>query len=918
MQLRALGGKLKLKICSVLFPVFSENRKYFNFLRTAYGTCRAAENVVLVTQGGYREDIMSIQKVTRRKIAVAFLFAVAAICLLASVYALAPFASARAAEGGTLLTDGSSAYGSLINQPIVREGDALLNSDPAVEIVSGGVNKKMGGISFLQRGAAPVLAADALASSSDGKVIDLKVHYWDQGVAKIVFSSPIEVNSSKILTFRMWFDMDRNSVTQSIGRYHFYANRKDIGGKYFYRTEEMAAKQRQWVDIRLEGQQVLNLADENGRIEALYIVSTTHWDEFHRVGFDNPPEAPYGHIYIDEIRCENAPDHGGYPYLTTMDPVTAELNDNPIETDPDLSAQGGISGVEGMVIGGLSFANRAFITADLPAGSQDGKGISFDIVDSHQGLAHIKFKKLKDGQTVASSVKASEIAGISVRVWVDVEEDVTSENYIRGNYFLLSNRYDIENRYMYSFKLRCNQQKQWLDLIITGEDLMNLADPQGNIEGLYFYYDTHNTTHPRGGKFYFDSIRYDSYDVRFIDGDKTIEARKVVYGDKISSPALEVPEGKVFAGWTTDLANARENLYRFSESVVSDTELHAWWLNAAQNQLDTGLYVNEKGDEISVFDGNIAYMKGVIPYGSVFVLGTDGKSNYAVLAYNGNSYCFVYESGKIHFGDEEFTRIQAHTVTYSHYKGSSEHRYVQNGGSAENIAPPERAGFSFVGWSQNGTDLFDFGKTSVTGDLRLTALWDYVEVSDPSAIYGTYYFAEKDLKIVLKEEGVAQIISGADVSETKYHYLVSDQLVFDRDKDSVLDFDPLHRSFVYEGGRYTLLGKYFVYFYVNDILISRVTVESGDYKITAPAEPERQGYVFKGWQTSDGQSFDPSATVTQSVSVHAVWEKVGADADKAENDAGSAAVWVALGVTLAAVVAFGGGMLFLVKSKLKK
>lgn len=319
----------------------------------------------------------------------------------------------------------------------------------------------------------------------------------------------------------------------------------------------MVAKQRQWVEISLEGQQVTNLANENGQIDALYFVATTHWDDFHNGGFNQPPESPYGHIYIDEISYRNAPDQGGYPYLTTMDSVTAALEVAPRYEDPELNAAGGIQGMDGMVDGGLTFANRAFLTEDMPAGSQDGKGVSFDIVDSHQGLARIKFKKLKDGELVASSVKASEIAGLSVRIWVDVEEDGSSDTEIRGNYYLLSDRVDIEHKYRYSIKVRCNQQRQWLDLIITGEDLMNLADPQGNIEGLFFYYDTHNTTHPKGGKIYFDGIRYDSYDVNFMNGTQSVETREVVYGDKISAPELEAVEGKVFAGWTTDLSNAR-------------------------------------------------------------------------------------------------------------------------------------------------------------------------------------------------------------------------------------------------------------------------------------------------------------------------------------------------------------------------
>lgn len=859
----------------------------------------------------------------KRNAAIIFLAVVLACCLFAGGFLLARPGKVQAEGSGTvMLTDGSAATATLTNKPITSDAQKIVNADPITGIVDGGLNRAFGSVEFIKSGSAPALAKDALAGSNDGKVIDLKTHYYDQGIMKITFAEPVVASEAKILTFRMYFDIDRNPATVTIGYYNFYADRTDMDGQYFYRFGEMVSRQRQWVDIQLTGQDVMNLADEEGMIGALYFVATLHWEEMHTTGLDSPPDGQYGHIYIDEITYENAPDQGGYPYLTTMDSVTAVLDDYPKENDPDLKAQDGIKGVTSMVSGGLSYVGRAAMTENLPAGSEDGKGVSLGIVgasqNGHQGLAHFEFRQLKGGEITSSSVKASEIAGLSVRVWFDVEEDVTSDSYVRGNYYLMSDRYNIENYYYYPMKVRCNQQKQWLDLIITGEDLMKLADEEGNISGLYFYYDTYYTTHPTGGTIYIDSIRYDSYEVTYMDGSETVSSQTVVYGDTVSSYEMQAPSGKVFAGWTTDAAHPYENLYQFNSRVTGDVTLHTWWLNQTDSTIAAGLYVSEAGDEISVYEDGTLYIKDALPFGTKFLRGTDGTTDYAVYELNGSVGCFTFTQGNLVMNGTSYTYTDSFTVTYTHYKGNEEIRYALDGEYAEDIAAAERAGFSFIGWSLDGEEVFDFDSQPVTGNMRLTALWEYVEAKNVSTVYGTYYFAGNDTKIVLKEGGVAQIIAGGTTSEVEYHYLVSEQLVFVGEEEMIMDYDTLQCSFVYDGNNYSLLGKYFVMFYSDNILIARAQASEGDYLITAPQTPVKEGYTFKGWQTSDGTAFDPTATVTKSVSAYAVWEKISAGGTQGEVvDGSDTAVWVTLGVTLAVVVAFGCAMFFIVLKKTK-
>lgn len=855
----------------------------------------------------------------KRYFMVGILSAFLSLCLIVgAVLHFSPLQT-NAAEGGAYLTDGTESTVTLINKPITEESQKLLNPDPYVGIVNGGLNRALNNVGFVESGeSAPALAADALAGSNDGKIIDLKAHYSDQGMAKLVFSQPVEANENKILTFRIWVDMDRNPNTQTIGSYHFYANRTDIEKKYFYNFGELVNKQRQWLEVSLTGQDILNLADEDGNIGALYFVVTTY-NVKHDSVFDMPPDGQYGHIYIDEITYENSPDQGGYPYLTTMNSVTAQLDDNPRINDPLLTAQGGIKGVSGMVAGGLGFESRAVFTQSGPAGSEDGSVISFEIINSHQGLARLQFKQLKSGVLSDVSVKASEIDGLNVRLWMDVESDGSSTSYVRGNYYLMADRYNIENTYYYAVKVQCNQQRQWLDVIITGNDLQKLADEDGNIGALYFYYDTHTTDHPTGGHIYIDSIRYDSYSITYMNGTEKVAEQKVVYGDKAeSNKDLQAPEGKVFAGWTTDDEHPYSNLYAFGSRVTSDVTLYAWWLDQTENHPAAGLYVSEDNLEISLFAGNTVYIKDLLPYGTQLLIGTDGESNYAVYALDGISNCFAYTQSGLQLDGKTYTLRDAHTVTYSYYGDTAEMRYALDGEAAENIAAKTRDGFAFGGWSQDGETLFDFAANPVKGDLNLVALWSYVESSDIDLVLGSYYSADTGSMIVLKENGVAQFLSGDKTEEKEFHYLVSDQLVFVQGGDLVLNYDALQRAFVYDGNSYSLLGKYFVMFYSDNVLIMRAEASEGAYTITAPTAPAKEGYVFKGWQTSDGTAFDPTGTVVASTSVYAVWEKAAADSTVTDPaDGGDTAIWAVFGVTVAVVVAFGAFAVVLVRKKLK-
>ena len=50
--------------------------------------------------------------------------------------------------------------------------------------------------------------------------------------------------------------------------------------------------------------------------------------------------------------------------------------------------------------------------------------------------------------------------------------------------------------------------------------------------------------------------------------------------------------------------------------------------------------------------------------------------------------------------------------------------------------------------------------------------------------------------------------------------------------------------------------------------------------VEKPADPVRDGYTFKGWQTADGKAYDFSAPVTSNLTLTAAWEAVAPSPDE--------------------------------------
>ena len=60
-------------------------------------------------------------------------------------------------------------------------------------------------------------------------------------------------------------------------------------------------------------------------------------------------------------------------------------------------------------------------------------------------------------------------------------------------------------------------------------------------------------------------------------------------------------------------------------------------------------------------------------------------------------------------------------------------------------------------------------------------------------------------------------------------------------------------------------------------ITEKTVVPVGDNFVEVPSVPQRDGYSFAGWFTSDGEEFDPKQPVTSDTTLYARWMTVGTD-----------------------------------------
>ncbi|MDK6589863.1 InlB B-repeat-containing protein [Actinotignum timonense] len=213
------------------------------------------------------------------------------------------------------------------------------------------------------------------------------------------------------------------------------------------------------------------------------------------------------------------------------------------------------------------------------------------------------------------------------------------------------------------------------------------------------------------------------------DGSTKAESSvKVSRNTVVSQPGFPTvnteEKGHVFKGWFKDESFTQP--FDFTTPITADTTVYGQWAAVAKYTV--------------AFDtrgGNVIPSQQVKAGSPAQEPENPIKEGHAFIAWylNGHQYDFATPVKSDITLTAEWDQI-LYNVTYRYDDGVTPdgNRQVLHGKQAENIAPPVRDGYKFIGWFKDGQP-YDFS-TSVTGDITLTGQWEKITTKpggDPGA-----------------------------------------------------------------------------------------------------------------------------------------------------------------------------------------
>ena len=419
-------------------------------------------------------------------------------------------------------------------------------------------------------------------------------------------------------------------------------------------------------------------------------------------------------------------------------------------------------------------------------------------------------------------------------------------------------------------------QDRWIDLVLTGNDL-NALSQNGVLNGFQIgsgfrasedgmaYQGTPGQEN--GAWILIDSVAaVRKFTVTYFDsdGESVLHSEDVYQGKTVESLFIPEKDGKVFTGWKVG-----GDYYNFDETVRSDLDLTAEWRNAVDiADASYNGYYEKDGEFITILDGETEFSNGLVPKSAQIA---------DVQLSDENELFVITKSGVFSFrlGADGFVKQSYCVITFDFGFGEPIRQVVRQGGVGRPLpdGSTERNGYIFNGWKGEDGTAFFFGETAVSADVTVYADWNYNCIADNGYAwyYGTYYNRGNGKTIVLKEGNDAVY----DNKEYKYYILVSDELVIELNgKEETFNATMYSSKIAVGGENYYRLKNYQVVFDTDggSETESVIVGEEQGWKLTPPAAPTKEGYIFKGWYLADGTAYDFDSVVSGGFTLFAQWE----------------------------------------------
>lgn len=214
--------------------------------------------------------------------------------------------------------------------------------------------------------------------------------------------------------------------------------------------------------------------------------------------------------------------------------------------------------------------------------------------------------------------------------------------------------------------------------------------------------------------------------------------------------------------------------------------------------------------------------------------------------------------------------IKQYDVTFDYNDGETEgttERIDHNGTVAEPPAPT-RDGYEFVGWYVQDTETVYNFSTPVTADITLVARWVSGEVVRHSVTFVTNGGGDVDGMSVID----GGKISAPAVVREGY---VLDGWFTDAEFNHAFDFaNDVVNADITLHAKWSEVSYTVTFVYADGQTADKTAKVGYNEKLTRPANPVRDGFLFDGWY-ADGetQSFDFNSVLTGDVTLTARWVK---------------------------------------------
>lgn len=207
------------------------------------------------------------------------------------------------------------------------------------------------------------------------------------------------------------------------------------------------------------------------------------------------------------------------------------------------------------------------------------------------------------------------------------------------------------------------------------------------------------------------------------------------------------------------------------------------------------------------------------------------------------------------------TPVQEHTATFmANDAVYSSATYAEGAEIAAPATPPTKDGYTFAGWSLDGSTILTFPQTMGTADVTYTAV--FVENAKYKATFLVDGAAYGDVNSYAEGE---QIVAPADPSKTGYTFTGWDPAV------GTMGNADMTFNAKFEAKTYN------VKFMNGEVQHDANTVKY-DGAYTLPAAPTKDGYTFAGWVDAEGNAMPATHTTDGDVTFYAKWVTSAFDA----------------------------------------